>query len=649
MNTSTMTPQPLRFFWHFSWLASVMLFLTAAGGCGAEPPGEPDPMSGLSHEPIVVSYGANIWSNKFVPVCWEIGELDEQYDFPFAVDSVPPNISTKEKQRLYQQHKVERQEFRARVMQRLAWIQRSAEQTWGQAAGIHFQWMGLCTVRHTINSGKPVEYTTANVVRVFVHTFRTEHGVCYRAEVPSPYPDEAWTIGRGTATASDGQDIPFLSLDKYNGVHVALDSCEVDFGSGYIISPARWQYLAVREFGHVLGFDHDQANWWSQPSNPDLESALAPFASRGHEGAFLSEGDIQMVRDTYGHVPVRKNAVANVDGMRYPEVLALNPDGVYALSADPGLFKGQLRGSWGFEGWTEVSRVFGAVYGARGTAFADATGDGKADAIIVEPNAIYVADRSVGYRELWTSGPFYGYRKTLFGDVNGDGRTDVVAINYGGNYVALASGRSFVPVGKWSDESYGTVWTELADVDGDGMADLVMNRGGQGIFVRRSSGYSFFAEKRWYGRFLGTHGERLGDVSGDGQADLVAINGAAFEAIDGLEMPSGAAVLVSTGDNFRGIGGLFGNAYRIAPNSWTDETLGDHVWEHGFFGSRDTLLADMDADGFTDIVAIDDTGVYVGWSDTGYFYRFEPPFAYADLEDVSIYDLRVSPFPFYTQ
>ena len=79
------------------------------------------------------------------------------------------------------------------------------------------------------------------------------------------------------------------------------------------------------------------------------------------------------------------------------------------------------------EDWTG-----GPYYGSRGTFFADVTGDGRADAIVVNDNTVTVR-RSTGSafspNEDWTGGPYYGSRGTFFADVTGDGRADAIVVN----------------------------------------------------------------------------------------------------------------------------------------------------------------------------------------------------------------------------
>jgi hypothetical protein len=79
------------------------------------------------------------------------------------------------------------------------------------------------------------------------------------------------------------------------------------------------------------------------------------------------------------------------------------------------------------EEWTS-----GPYYGSRGTFFADVTGDGKADAIVVNDDKVTVRRSTGGAfnpNEDWTSGPYYGSRGTFFTDVTGDGKADAIVVN----------------------------------------------------------------------------------------------------------------------------------------------------------------------------------------------------------------------------
>src|SRR5205085_2854208 len=129
----------------------------------------------------------------------------------------------------------------------------------------------------------------------------------------------------------------------------------------------------------------------------------------------------------------------------------------------------------------------------------------------------------------------------LLADVNGDHMADIVAFGFGGVNVSLATGNGHfaqptfelsnfgVGAGGWIDQNQYP--RELADVNGDGMADIVAFGFG-GVNVSLATGNGHFAQPTFelsnFGVGAGgwidpTHFPRqLADVNGDGMADIVA-------------------------------------------------------------------------------------------------------------------------------
>jgi len=85
--------------------------------------------------------------------------------------------------------------------------------------------------------------------------------------------------------------------------------------------------------------------------------------------------------------------------------------------------------------------------------FADVTGDGKADAIVVNRNTVTVR-RSDGCRfgpnEDWTGGPYYGEIWNYIADVTGDGKADAIALNANTVTVRRSTGTRFGPAENWT-------------------------------------------------------------------------------------------------------------------------------------------------------------------------------------------------------
>jgi hypothetical protein len=206
----------------------------------------------------------------------------------------------------------------------------------------------------------------------------------------------------------------------------------------------------------------------------------------------------------------------------------------------------------------------------------------------------------------------------VLADVNGDGMADIVGFGYGGAYVSLATGGgNFAPpafvlgafgygAGGWvSNDTYPRV---LADVNGDGMADIV-GFGYNGVYVSLATGGGNFAPPVFvlgaFGYGAGgwvsnnTYPRVLADVNGDGMADIVGFG------------YSGVYVSLATG------GGNF------APPVFV---LGAFGYGAGGWVSNDTyprVLADVNGDGKADIVGFGSNGVYVSLATGG--GNFAPP------------------------
>jgi hypothetical protein len=135
---------------------------------------------------------------------------------------------------------------------------------------------------------------------------------------------------------------------------------------------------------------------------------------------------------------------ADVTGDGKADAIAVNDDsiapaGVWVRPSDGSRFVGLP--TVPNQPWTSVR-----YYGSRGTYFADVTGDGKADAIAVNddsiaPAAVWVrpsdGSRFVGLPDVpnqaWTEGAYFGVylgrSGTYFADVTGDGKADAIAVN----------------------------------------------------------------------------------------------------------------------------------------------------------------------------------------------------------------------------
>jgi len=130
-------------------------------------------------------------------------------------------------------------------------------------------------------------------------------------------------------------------------------------------------------------------------------------------------------------------------------------------------------------------------------------------------------------------------------DINGDGRADIIGFGQAGVYVSLATGDGHFAAptfelpafgtgaGSWSSDD--TYPRELADVSGDGRADII-GFGQAGVYVSLATGDGHFAAPTFelpeFGTSAGgwssddTYPRRVADVNGDGMADIVGFGNA---------------------------------------------------------------------------------------------------------------------------
>ena len=123
------------------------------------------------------------------------------------------------------------------------------------------------------------------------------------------------------------------------------------------------------------------------------------------------------------------------------------------------------------------------------------------------------------------------------GDLDGDGRTDLVLRMREGINVFMQRNGTF------ADRTYTELpyfsRVDLADLDGDGMADMVMT--GFGITVYRSVGAGTFAPP--VPVLSSAHRTRMaiGDMTGDGLLDLVTVNNGASPSVEVYrKLPNGS-------------------------------------------------------------------------------------------------------------
>lgn len=273
---------------------------------------------------------------------------------------------------------------------------------------------------------------------------------------------------------------------------------------------------------------------------------------------------------------------------------------------------------------------------------ADVDGDGLEDIVGFAGAGVSVRLSSgEGFTTLSDFGSSRGWEvgkhPRMMADVNGDGRADVVGFAGDGVYYALSQGTYFSPKVKWVS-SYGYNaggWRvdkhirQLADLDGDGKADIV-GFGGDGVYVSVSEGSRFAPPVKWINAFVqsdldigyrrfpkrclkqttGTWQIReLSDVNGDGLADIVGFG------MDGvyvsLSTGRGFINAVKWSDKF---GYRTGEAYVLNRDIFTDYCK-TKVDIYGWNADKHPrIVNDLNGDGMGDIVGFADNGVYVSLS-----------------------------------
>jgi ELWxxDGT repeat protein len=303
-------------------------------------------------------------------------------------------------------------------------------------------------------------------------------------------------------------------------------------------------------------------------------------------------------------------ALADVNGDGSADIVGFGNGGVYvSLANGDGSFAGQAIKLAAFNpanGWTSDNAFHRELADVNGDHLADIIGFGNAGVLVSLATgggnfaAPEVKLSAFNPANGWSSDDAF-HRELA--DVNGDGLADIIGFGNPGVLVSLATGggnfaapevklAAFNPANGWTSNDQFP--RELADVNGDGMADIV-GFGNGGVYVALATGGGNFAPFNIeLAAFHPANGwnsnnqfpRELADVNGDGMADIVGFGN------------GGVYVAVATG------GGHFASpiidiaAFNPA-NGWSS----DDAFPRG--------LADVNHDGSADIVGFGNPGVLV--------------------------------------
>jgi hypothetical protein len=259
----------------------------------------------------------------------------------------------------------------------------------------------------------------------------------------------------------------------------------------------------------------------------------------------------------------------------------------------------------------------------------DLDNDGKADIIGFKKDSVWVAQsqENGSYKYYKVLDSFFSHNDResqnlyprMLGDVDGDGLLDIVGFGETNTFISFAKKNSSngsiqytqpqfkvmgytIKNGGWLSQDIHPRY--LADVDGDGKADIV-GFGDKNVYIAFSNGNGFESAKgyseffhlnggyyTWIDRENGhaaKYGRVVGDINGDGKADVVGF------------YTWGTIVMTSNG---RGFNEPYIANYELGYDKWGKPSVNPR------------MLADIDGDGKADIVGFKDTKVYVSFVKT---------------------------------
>ncbi|MCL4862850.1 MAG: hypothetical protein KJZ93_25790, partial [Caldilineaceae bacterium] len=143
------------------------------------------------------------------------------------------------------------------------------------------------------------------------------------------------------------------------------------------------------------------------------------------------------------------------------------------------------------------------------SAFQPVVAQSQQMALIDFPNAFVVSNTdprgsSFAAEASSTANPYFGTHGTYFADVTGDGKADAIVINvikdglvsYIRITVRRSDGAGFRPNETWLQDLWPSGTSFFADVTGDGRADWILVKPTK-VVVRHSTGTQFGAEADW--------------------------------------------------------------------------------------------------------------------------------------------------------
>lgn len=227
---------------------------------------------------------------------------------------------------------------------------------------------------------------------------------------------------------------------------------------------------------------------------------------------------------------VQAIAVADIDANGLPDILGAVSTSLGATDT-PGYVSTRLQASPGSFALPPTRFTVGA--GPASLAMADLNGDGRPDLVVAN-----ATDRTLSVRLADPSRPGHFLPATVLatpgrvpldaaaGDLNGDGLPDLVVAASGANsvlvFTQVAGGTFAAPMAYAVGGDPQAV--AVADLDGDGRADLAVATTANAVSVRLQTAPGVFAPAVDFATGVQPVALRVADLNGDGRPDLLTAN-----------------------------------------------------------------------------------------------------------------------------
>ena len=423
--------------------------------------------------------------------------------------------------------------------------------------------------------------------------------------------DVNFATADGSATLADGDYVANSGTLHFGaGVNTQTFSVTINGDTKIELSEA----FSVNLSAVTNGFAISDGLGFGTISNDDFQ--FMPITAQIH--AFAPGPDGWSSNDRF------PRELADVNGDGNADIVGFGGAGVYvSLATGNGSFGSIALKSHDFGsepsagGWASDDKFPRLLADINGDHIADIVGFGGAGAYVALGTASGTFGAiALGTHDFGTEPSAGGWvTETKFprelADVNGDGKADIVGFGGAGVYVALATGNGSFGAIKLASNDFGTEasaggWVnddkfprQLADVNGDGKADIV-GFGGDGVYVALATSNGSFGAIKLASHDFGTEPgaggwsgydrfpRELADVNGDGKVDIVGFGG--------------AAVYVAFGNGDGSFQSIVGDLHDFGTESsaggWSGE---DRFPRH---------LADVNGDGAADIIGFGNNGVY---------------------------------------